>query len=101
MTEKDIERFLVNCVKKLGGVAYKFVSPGNAGVPDRLIVMPGGRVYFVELKTDTGQATTLQKRQMERLFSLGCDVTLLQGLEQVKNFLARISEVKPGDETNA
>ena len=47
MAEKDIERFLVNGVKKLGGVAYKFVSPGNAGVPDRLIVMPGGRVYFV------------------------------------------------------
>lgn len=101
MAEKDIERFLVNGVKKQGGVAYKFVSPGNAGVPDRLIVMPGGKIYFVELKTEKGVPTVLQCRQMDRLFSLGCDVTLLQGLEQVKNFLARISEVKPGDETNA
>lgn len=98
MAEKDIERFLVNSIKKLGGVAYKFVSPGNAGVPDRLIVMPGGKIYFVELKTEKGVPTVLQCRQMDRLFSLGCDVTLLQGLEQVKNFLARISEVKPGDD---
>ena len=79
MAEKDIERFLVNGVKKLGGVAYKFVSPGNAGVPDRLIVMPGGRVYFVELKTDAGYATVLQKRQMDRLLRLGCDVKKLDG----------------------
>lgn len=98
MAEKDIERFLVNSIKKLGGVAYKFVSPGNAGVPDRLIVMPGGKIYFVELKTEKGVPTVLQCRQMDRLFSLGCDVTLLQGLEQVKIFLARISEVKPGDD---
>lgn len=98
MTEKDIERFLVNGVKKLGGVAYKFVSPGNAGVPDRLIVMPGGRVYFVELKTDTGQATTLQKRQMERLRRMGCDVNLVRGLDGIKNLLARITaEQKEGD----
>lgn len=97
MAEKDIERFLVNSIKKLGGVAYKFVSPGNAGVPDRLIVMPGGKIYFVELKTEKGVPTVLQCRQMDRLFSLGCDVTLLQGLEQVKNFLARITaEQKEG-----
>lgn len=91
MAEKDIERFLVTGVKKLGGVAYKFVSPGNAGVPDRLIVMPGGRVYFVELKTDAGYATVLQKRQMERLLRLGCDVNLVRGLDGVKDLLARIT----------
>lgn len=98
MAEKDIERFLVNGVKKLGGVAYKFVSPGNAGVPDRLIVMPGGRVYFVELKTDAGYVTVLQKRQMDRLLRLGCDVNLVRGLEGIKILLARITaEQKEGD----
>lgn len=97
MAEKDIERFLVNGVKKLGGVAYKFVSPGNAGVPDRLIVMPGGKVYFVELKTDAGYATVLQKRQMDRLLRLGCDVNLVRGLDGIKNLLARIiAEQKEG-----
>ena len=98
MAEKDIERFLVNGVKKLGGVAYKFVSPGNAGVPDRLIVMPGGRVYFVELKTDAGYATVLQKRQMNRLLRLGCNVNLVRGLDGIKILLARITaEQKEGD----
>lgn len=98
MAEKDIERFLVNGVKKLGGVAYKFVSPGNAGVPDRLIVMPGGRVYFVELKTDAGYATVLQKRQMDRLLRLGCDVKLVRGLDEVMALLGRLAgEQKEGD----
>ena len=97
MAEKDIERFLVNGVKKLGGVAYKFVSPGNAGVPDRLIVMPGGRVYFVELKTDAGYATVLQKRQMDRLLRLGCDVNLVRGLDEVMALLGRLAgEQKEG-----
>lgn len=97
MAEKDIERFLVNGVKKLGGVAYKFVSPGNAGVPDRLIVMPGGRVYFVELKTDAGYATILQKRQMDRLLRLGCDVNLVRGLDEVMALLGRLAgEQKEG-----
>lgn len=97
MAEKDIERFLVNGVKKLGGVAYKFVSPGNAGVPDRLIVMPGGMVYFVELKTDAGYATVLQKRQMDRLLRLGCDVKLVRGLDEVMALLGRLAgEQKEG-----
>lgn len=98
MREKEIEKFLVDGVRKMGGVAFKFVSPGNAGVPDRLVVMPGGKVYFAELKTDKGTPTILQCRQMDRLFSLGCDVTLLCGLEQVKNFLARLgAERQSGD----
>lgn len=97
MAEKDIERFLVNSIKKLGGVAYKFVSPGNAGVPDRLIVMPGGKIYFVELKTEKGVPTVLQCRQMDRLLRLGCDVNLVRGLDGIKNLLARITaEQKEG-----
>lgn len=98
MAEKDIERFLVAGVKNMGGKAYKFVSPGNAGVPDRLVVMPGGKVYFAELKTDKGTPTVLQCRQMNQLYELGCDVTLLQGLEQVKRFLERLgNELGKGD----
>ena len=50
MLEKDIESKLKNKVKKLGGRAYKFVSPGNSGIPDRLIILPGGKVGFAELK---------------------------------------------------
>ena len=55
MLEKEIEKRLCDGVKKLGGYAYKFTSPGNDGVPDRMVIMPGGDITFVELKTDTGK----------------------------------------------
>ena len=48
--EKDIEKRLVREVKKLGGLCLKWVSPGNSGVPDRIVLMPGGKAIFVELK---------------------------------------------------
>ena len=58
MRESDIERRLVQGVKKLGGRAYKFVSPGNVGVPDRLVVLPGGIVLFVEVKAPDGRLSS-------------------------------------------
>ena len=52
MRESELEARLVRGVKAAGGVAYKFVSPGSVGVPDRLVVLPGGKVVFVELKAE-------------------------------------------------
>ena len=71
MKESEIEARLVRGVKALGGVAYKFVSPGNVGVPDRVVVLPGGRVIFVELK-----AADNQKRyaMLRRLGADACEV---------------------------
>ena len=51
MLEKCIEKHLVKGVKKLGGLCYKFVSPGTQGVPDRIIITAQGRIIFAELKT--------------------------------------------------
>ena len=92
MLEKDIEKFLNDNIKKLGGRSYKFVSPGNSGVPDRIIFLPGGRIYFVELKTKKGRPSTLQKLQRRRFKKLGHEVHLLYGLEDVKVFLMKIKE---------
>ena len=61
MREKDIEKILVNEVRKLGGWAYKWVSPGNDGVPDRIVFLPGRPPVFVELKTETGKLSALQE----------------------------------------
>lgn len=91
LLEKDIEKFLNDNIKNLGGRSYKFVSPGNSGVPDRIIFLPGGRIYFVELKTKKGRPSALQKLQRRRFKELGHEVYLLYGLEDVKVFLNGIT----------
>ena len=85
--EKDIERYLGERVKKLGGLYYKFVSPGNDGVPDRLIVWPNGEVDFVELKTLTGSLSEIQKAQIARLKRRGVFVTVIYGTEDVERYI--------------
>lgn len=90
MREKDIERILVSEVKKLGGRAYKWTSPGNDGVPDRIVILPGRPPIFVELKTDRGKLTALQKVQIDRLRGLGQDVRVLYGMDHVGRFLKEI-----------
>lgn len=87
MLEREIEKKLVDGVRKLGGRAYKFVSPGNDGVPDRIVVLPGISLVFVELKTETGRLSSLQNVQIKKLKDLGQDVRVLYGLEDVKRFL--------------
>lgn len=89
--EKDIEKKFVDGIKKIGGRAYKFVSPGNAGVPDRIVVLPGGGVIFVELKTETGRLTGRQKIQIRTLSRLGCEVWKLYGEDHVEAFLAEMA----------
>lgn len=67
MTEREIERYLVKRAKEEGGVAYKFVSPGRTGVPDRLVVMPYGRLAFVEVKKPSGVVSERQKSEINFL----------------------------------
>ena len=70
MLEKDIEAYLYKEVKKRGGVAWKFVSPGHDGVPDRIVSMPGGVQVYVELKAPGKHSTELQKKMQEELARL-------------------------------
>ena len=86
MREKDIEKILVEEVRKLGGRAYKWVSPGNDGMPDRIVIFPGRSPVFVELKTETGVLTSLQKVQIDRLRSLGQPVVVVKGIRGVRQF---------------
>lgn len=87
MREKEVEKLLVDGVRKLGGRAYKWVSPGNAGVPDRIVVLPGQPPIFVELKSETGKLTKLQEVQIQRLRDLGQEIAVLRGREDVWRFL--------------
>lgn len=90
MLEKTVERHLVEGVKKLGGLCYKFTSPGTQGVPDRLIITALGRVIFVELKTDKGILSKIQKYVISQMLLRHADVRVIYGLEQVKELLAEI-----------
>ena len=87
MLEKDIEKILVTEVRKLGGRAYKWVSPGNDGVPDRIVILPGLQPIFVELKTETGRLSAIQKIQIDRLRKMKQNVKILYGESQVRDFL--------------
>ena len=97
MREKEIEKILTAGVKSMGGRAYKWTSPGNDGVPDRIVFLPGRTPIFVELKTETGRLTDLQKTQIGRLKGLGQDVRVLKGRDAVLEFLDELKEVMPHD----
>lgn len=97
MTEKQIEAKLVHGVKTLGGRAYKFVSPGNVGVPDRIVFLPGGHVLLAELKTETGELSRMQKHQISVLQNIGAEVWVVWGEAGMLSFLARCRELIGGD----
>lgn len=69
--ERDVERRLVHLTKRYGGVAFKWVSPGMLGVPDRLLFMPGGRLWLVEVKRPGMRPRDSQKAMHQRLERLG------------------------------
>lgn len=103
--EKDIENYLVKKVKELGGVAYKFTSPSRRSVPDRLVVCPGNRIAFVEVKRPGNTPTQAQQREMQKLADLGCVVTWVDSYDLVDEFIKVIkwdivSEVKAEESAN-
>ena len=91
MRESAIEAKLVKAVKSLGGLAPKFVSPGLDGVPDRLVLLPGGRIAFIELKAQGKPLRPLQVRRKRQLEALGFSVYRIDGPEQIGGILDEIA----------
>ena len=88
--ERDIERYLVRRTIEHGGVAYKFVSPGRVGVADRIVLLPGGKVWFVELKSSTGRLSPLQKLFAVDMRRMGMNYIVIRSKEEVDQwFLTR------------
>ena len=82
--ERAIEAGLIRIINSVGGLAPKFVSPGMAGMPDRLVLLPGGRILFVECK-DTGQKLRpLQRYRKQQLEELGFSVMLIDTKAQLE-----------------
>lgn len=93
MIESTVEKRLCKKVKnELHGLALKFISPGLSGVPDRIVLLPGGRIYFVELKAPGKDRRKLQKWVGEKIESLGFKVLTINTPEKVDAFIREVRE---------
>ena len=90
MREKTIEQKLVKAVKAAGGIALKFVSPSFAGVPDRLLLLPGGTIAFAEVKRQGEKPRPLQLRRQETLRRLGFMVFVVDDEAQIGGIIREI-----------
>ncbi len=90
MREKVIEQKLIKAAKHMGGIAIKLVSPGFDGMPDRMVLLPGGRIGFVEIKQPGKAPRHLQAARHRMLRRLGFKVYVLDDAEQIKTILTEI-----------
>lgn len=90
MRERDIEKALVQAVKKRGGLALKFISPGMSGVPDRLILLPTAKLVFLELKAHGKSMRPLQIKRKRQLEKFGFLVYCLDNISAIGGVLDEI-----------
>jgi hypothetical protein len=89
MKEKDVENHFVWAVQRMGGVSYKFISPGRKGVADRIACLPDGSTWFVELKTKGGRLSELQKLFAADMARLNQRYVCLWTKEQIDEIFTR------------
>lgn len=90
MREVQIEIRLKEKVERIGGLSLKFISPGTAGVPDRLVLLPGKEIYFVELKAPGKQLRPLQLKRKKQLEDLGFKVYVIDSIRAVDSFMREV-----------
>ena len=93
MRENEIEAKLVAAVKIVGGVCWKFTSPGTSGVPDRIVLMPSGRIGFVEVKAPGETPRPLQCLRIRTLQRLGFKAFVLDSLDQIGGILDAVQTI--------
>ena len=91
MFEKDLEKKIVTKAKKLGFLSYKFVSPSQRGVPDRIFISKNSKVFFIEFKSSKGKLSKLQEKKISELITYKQDVFVVNseklGIEILTNFM--------------
>lgn len=93
-SEKVVERKLVEGVARLGGMALKLLSDQCSGLPDRMVLMPGGTITFVELKTTGEKPRKIQVIRHNAMRALGFEVLVIDSVAGVKQYLQRYAEQK-------
>jgi hypothetical protein len=90
--ESKIEKKLKKQVESIGGKALKFVSPGVSGVPDRIVLLPGGRIIFIELKAPGKKTSAIQNYRAKELRTLGFRVECIDSIEKINLFLKEVQD---------
>ena len=86
ITEKQVERNFVKAVKEAGGLAMKFISPGRVGVPDRIVLLPGGRAVFAEIKCPGGKLRKAQEAAHREIRATGFPVCVIRSDADIRTF---------------
>ncbi|MBW0761349.1 VRR-NUC domain-containing protein [Mammaliicoccus lentus] len=89
-SEKSIEKYLKTNIELLNGFCLKWVSPGTKGVPDRIILMPKGKTYLVELKTEKGKTSATQKYIHKKFKEIDHKVYILNSKIEVDKFIKEV-----------
>ena len=97
MRDSEVERQFVEAVRAAGGQALKFTSQSMNGVPDRLVLLLGGKCAFVELKAPGKQMRLLQRKRRQQLEALGFPVFCVDRPEQIQPALDALICWNPGD----
>ena len=89
MREQGLEQKIVSSIKAKRGMCFKWVSPGFTGVPDRIAVMPGGRIIFIEVKRPDGKGRVSKRQQRvgDQLRALGCTVLVVEKMEDLDGYI--------------
>ncbi|WP_152658280.1 VRR-NUC domain-containing protein [Oceanobacillus sp. CFH 90083] len=87
MKEKQLEDRLKNKIEQLGGLCFKWISPGRRGVPDRICILPKGRTVFVEMKAPDGVPSPLQRKRLDELRARGHEAYVLNTKQKVDDFI--------------
>lgn len=90
LSESQLEKKFCEKIKSLGGMPLKFVSPGRAGVPDRIVLFPNGKIFFVELKSSRGNTSIIQEYIFKKFSKLGFPVKIINSVESLEKFLSEI-----------
>ena len=92
MKEYAVEKYLILVARAHGGMCIKFTSPGTSGVPDRIVILPGGKIGFAEMKAPGKKPRRLQKVVIRDLYRRRCQVATIDNLKSAEGFVRRLAK---------
>ena len=98
--EREVEAYLVKRAKAVGWLCFKFVSPNNRGVPDRLAILQTGETVYIEVKRRTGSLSALQHRMFVKMLDQGARVFVVYGRMDVDDLVDLLALARDNEATS-